>query len=175
MARADRSLAFAAFVLALTALWLPWWVVAWNDGLTVVRQAVRVFAPQPPLTTAWGPWLTGVLAAAAALVLFVRLGAKSHLLEPRDWRRDLAVSAGILLLAAASCLLWPAGTPSFWGGRTYVPENGTGPSIVETDLPGLGWWLALLAAGLAAVAWWMAGKPRPPETDPSTAGDTIPK
>lgn len=153
----DKGFAFTAFLLALTALWLPWWRVSWDDGATVVHDGVSAFRPEP-LTTAWGPWLTGALAAAAALLLFVRLAAGSRTHEPKAWRRDLAVAAGLLLAAVLSCLLWPAAetVPSFWGGRTYSAGNATGPSVTETAMPGLGWWLALLAAALLGVAAWTA-------------------
>ncbi len=152
----DKRLAVAAFLLALTALWLPWWRVAWDDGATVLRDDVSAFRPEPPLTTEWGPWLTGVLAAGAVLLLFVRLAAGSRTHEPPAWRRDLAVSAGLLAAAALSCLLWPQEVPSFWGGRTYALQDGTGPATTETAMPGLGWWLALLAAALAGLASWSA-------------------
>jgi hypothetical protein len=152
----DKGLAVAAFLLALTALWLPWWRVSWDDGATVLRDGVSAFRPEPPLTTSWGPWLTGVLAAAAALLLFVRLAAGSRTQEPASWRRDLAVAAALLGAAALSCLLWPEGVPSFWGGRTYSAGNATGPSTTEAAMPGLGWWLAILAAACAGLAAWTA-------------------
>lgn len=170
----DKKLAVAAFLLALTALWLPWWRVAWDDGSTVLRDGVSAFRPEPPLTTEWGPWLTGALAAAAALLLFVRLAAGSRVHEPAAWRRDLAVAAGLLAAAAASCLLWPAGVPSFWGGRTYSLANATGPATTETAMPALGWWLAVLAAVLAGLASWSARR-QAPSADASTASDTTGK
>ena len=162
MARPDRTLAFLAFLLAVTALLLPWWRVTWDDGAVELRDDVRAFRPEEPLTTSWAPWLTGGVAAAAVLLLFLRVAADSHLHEPRVWRRDLGVSAGLLLLAAASCLLWPAAIPSFWGGRTYTDG---GVSVVETAMPGLGWWLAIAAGLLAALAFWKAGKIAPSESD----------
>jgi hypothetical protein len=158
VARADRTLAFLAFLLAVTALWLPWWRVSWDDGSVELRQDVAAFRPEEPLTTSWAPWLTGLLCAAAAVLLFVRVAANSHLHEPTSWRRDLGVSAGLLLIAVASCLLWPSATPSFWGGRTYTDG---GVSVTETAIPGLGWWVAVVAAALAALAFWQAGKARP--------------
>lgn len=172
--QSDKGFAFTAFLLALTALWLPWWRVAWDDGATVLRDDVSAFRPEPPLTTSWGPWLTGALAAAAALLLFVRLAAGSRTNEPASWRRDLAVSAGLLLAAAASCLLWPQAVPSFWGSRTYTLANATGPPTTEGAMPGLGWSLALLAAAMAALASWKARAATPPE-DPSMASDTTGK
>jgi hypothetical protein len=153
--RPDRALAIAAFLAAVTALWLPWWGVAIDDGTTEGRDDVRAFRPEPPLTTAFGPWLTGLLAAAAVVLLFVRVAGDSHAHEPASWRRDLLVAAGLLAAAALSCLLWPADVPSFWGGRTY---DAGGVRNVETALPGLGWWLAWAAALLSAGAWWKARK-----------------
>ena len=170
--RADRVAAFAAFVLALTALWLPWWQASWTAGATTVRDPIHPFRPDPQLTTVWGPWASGLLAGGAAVLLFVRLAASSHLHEPRSWRRDLVVAAALLVAAAALCLLWPSGVPAWWGGRTYA-TNGTAPTIVETEMPVLGWYVALAAAALAGVARWQAGKPQPP--DPSTATGTTGK
>jgi hypothetical protein len=158
MARADRTLAVLAFLLVATALLLPWWRIAWESGGLEVRDDVRAFRPEEPLTTAWAPWVTGLLAAAAALLLFVRVAADSDRHEPATWRRDLGVAAGLLLLACASCLLWPADIPAFWGGRTYTADD---VSVTETAMPGLGWWIALVAAALAALAFWKAGKARP--------------
>jgi hypothetical protein len=170
--RSDRALALAAFLLAVTAILLPWWRIAWDDGNVVVREDVSALRPEPPLTTTWAPYLTGILCAVAALGLFVRLAANSHLHEPRSWRRDLGADAGLLLLAAASCLLWSASTPSFWGGRTY---SDGGVTVVETAMPGLGWWLCVLAGVLAALAFWQAGKPRPSDQDGSTPPGTTGK
>jgi hypothetical protein len=154
VARPDRTLALLAFLLAVTVLLLPWWRITWDDGTVTSGDDVSAFRPEPPLTTTWAPWLTGLLCAGAALLLFVRVAANSHLHEPASWRRDLGVSAGLLLLAAASCLLWPASTPAFWGGRTY---SDGGVTVVESAFPGLGWWLAVVAGLLAAVAFWRAG------------------
>lgn len=155
VARADRVLAVLAFLLTVTALLLPWWRVTWDDGTVETRDDVFAFRPEEPLTTWWAPHLTGAMAGLAALGLFVRLAADSHTHEPRTWRRDLGIQAGTLLLAAASCLLWPAAVRSFWGGRNY--EDG-GIEVVETAMPGLGWWLAVLAGLLGLVAFWKAGR-----------------
>lgn len=154
--RPDRPLALAAFLLAATALLLPWWLVTLDDGAIAYRYEFRPFRPAEPWTTDWAPWLTGLLAASATLLLFVRLAANSHVHEPASWRRDLAISAGLLVAAVASTPLWPDAVPSFWGGRTYHHENVTGPDTTETAMPGLGWWVALVAAVLAALASWKA-------------------
>jgi cytochrome bd-type quinol oxidase subunit 2 len=150
--RPDRALAVAAFLLAATALLLPWWQVTLDDGTFVDRYTFRAFQPVEPWTTAWAPWLTGLLAAAAIALLFLRLAANSHEHEPASWRRDLSLATGLLAAAVASCLLWPNIVPSFWGGRTYTVA--TGPPTTETAMPGLGWWLALVATLLAALASW---------------------
>lgn len=154
--RPDRVFAFVAFLLAATALLLPWWHFAIDDGSFADSHAFRPFRPVEPWTTSWAPWLTGLLVGAALLLLFVRLAANSHEHEPAPWRRDLAVATGLLAAAVASALLWPDAVPSFWGGRTYHQENVTGPDTTETAMPGLGWWTALLAAALAGLAAWKA-------------------
>lgn len=165
----SRPLAAAAFLLAATALLLPWWALELDDGQVRQRDAVRPFRPEPPLTTEWGPWLSGLLAAAAVLVLFVRLAAASHLHEPDRWRRDLAVAAAFLGAAAAAALLWPAGVPWFWGGRTHHDPD-TGLSVTESAAPLLGWWLALVAAVLALLAWTAARREGREEPGPAEAG-----
>lgn len=168
----SRGLAFVAFLLAVTALWLPWWRVAWDDGTVVVRESVSAFRPHPPLTTSWGPWLTGALCAGACLLLFVRIAAGSQKNEPKSWHRDLTFSAFLLAAAMASCLLWPQDVPSFWGSRTYTVENGTGPPVTQGAMPGLSWWLAFVAVVLLGIASWMTRtawlQPAPAPTDPTT-------
>jgi hypothetical protein len=152
--RADRAWALLAFLLVATALLLPWWRLTYEaDGVVSVYD-FRAFRPQEPATTSWGPWLTGLLAGAAAAVLFVRLAANSHEHEPASWRRDLRVAAGLVAAALASCLLWPADVPWFWGGRTYSDPAIEGPATTEAAMPGLGWWVALAALLAAALASW---------------------
>jgi hypothetical protein len=169
--RTDRALALAAFLLTVTALLLPWWRVTLDDGAFTTLFDFRPFLPQPPATTEWASWLTGILAAVAAFLLFLRLAANSHIHEPRSWRRDLAVATGLLAAAVASCLLWPDIVPAFWGGRTYMDANTTGPPTRETAMPGLGWWLALVATLLAGLASWKARQ----MGDPSTPDDATAK
>ena len=166
-------MAFVAFLLAVTAILLPWWRVTLDDGGTTPPSSgdFRVFRPEEPWTTTWAPWLTGFLVVAAALVLFVRLAANSHEQEPASWRRDLAIATGLLAAAVASALLWPDAVPSFWGGRTYHYENVTGPDTTETAMPGLGWWVALVAAVLAGLASWKSRQ----VPDESTSDDATTK
>lgn len=153
----SRRLAIGGFLLAVTSGLLAWWRVAWTSGGTTLRDDVRLFRPEEPLTTAWGPWLTGLLAAAAAVLLFVRIAARSERHEPPAWRRDVGVAAGLLGAALLSCLLWPADVPAFWGGRTYTAENVT-TQVTETAMPGLGWWVAF-AAALLLVAACLSARP----------------
>lgn len=153
--RTGRPLAIAAFLLAVTSLLLAWWRVTWSTGGSAIRDDVRLFRPEEPLTTAWGPWLTGALVVVAVCLLFLRIAARSERHEPPTWRRDLSVSAGLLAAALASCLLWSADVPAFWGGRTYSVDNVT-TEVTETAMPGLGWWLSLLAVGLLVAAHLLA-------------------
>jgi peptidoglycan/LPS O-acetylase OafA/YrhL len=164
-------LAALAFVLTVTALLLPWWRYTVDDGTFTTRFDFHAFRPDPPATTTWAPWATGVLAAIAALLLFVRVAGNSHQHEPASWRRDLVVSTALLAVALASCLFWPGPTvPWFWGGRTTT-DPGTGVSNIEAAMPGLGWWVAVVALVLAAFASWNARR----QPDGSTAGGTTPK
>ena len=172
VARADRVLAFVAFLLAATALLLPWWRITWDDGTVEVREDAFAFRPEDPLTTSWAPHVTGALCVVAVLGLFVRLAANSHVHEPPKWRRDLGLAAGLLLLAAASCIFWPSATPAFWGGRTY---SDGGIAVTETAMPGLGWWLAVVAGVLCAGAFWKAGKARPADADMADLGGATQK
>ena len=153
--RTSRRLAIPAFLAGVTSLLLPWWRVTWSSGGAAIRDDVRAFRPEAPLTTGWAPWATGILVAAALALLFVRSAGRSDRHEPASWRRDLAVAAVLLVAATASCLAWPADVPSFWGGRTYTVENVT-TEVTETAMPGLGWWLGLLAAALLAGAHLLA-------------------
>lgn len=145
----SRQFAITGFLALITSALLPWWGLTWDNGQTPIRDTVSLFRPEPPLTTTWGPWLTGILIAVAVLVLFVRIAARSEKHEPLSWHRDLRIALGTVALAIMSALLWPSGVASFWGGRTYTFENGTGPSITETAAPLLGWWVAIV--GLLAL------------------------
>lgn len=156
----SRPVAFAAFLLTLTSLLLAWWRVTWDAGGPSVPDDVRPFRPEPPLTTEWGPWLTGGLVVVAAMLLFVRIAARSERHEPPLWRRDLAVAAVLLAAALASALLWPAEVPSFWGGRTYTDNLTDGEPTTEVASPGLGWWTALVAMLLLLLARRLARPPR---------------
>lgn len=168
----ERAFALAAFLLAATALLLPWWRVTLDDGATAPAVGdFRPFRPEEPWTTDWAPWLTGLIVVAALLLLFVRLAANSHEHEPASWRRDLGIATGLLAAAVASALLWPDAVPSFWGGRTYRYENVTGPATTETAMPGLGWWVALVATAMAGLASWKARR----LADRSTSEDTTTK
>lgn len=162
---AARRLAAVAFLAAITALLLPWWSVTHTTGGLLAREEVAAFRPEPPLTTTWGPWLSGILVGVAALLLFVRIAGRSDLYEPRVWRRDLLAGAFLLGAAAVSALTWPADVPAFWGGRTLHNATITdgANTTVEVALPGLGWWLVLLAALLLALAWRLA-RTAPPTT-----------
>lgn len=173
---ASRRLALVAFLLAVTSLLLPWWRVAWDAGAGAIRDDVHAFRPEPPLTTTWGPWLTGALVAVAVLLLFVRTAARSDVHEPPAWRRDLRVAAALLLLALLSGMLWPAAVPSFWGGRTYADNVTDGTRVTETTMPGLGWWVAVLALACVAGAL-LAARPTPvdpPLPPPPPPGTTSP-
>lgn len=163
----SRPLAIGAFLLAVTSLLLPWWRVTHAaEGLSL-RDDVWAFRPESPLTTTWGPWVTGALVVAAALLLFVRIAGRSQRYEPAVWRRDLLVAGVVMAMACASALLWPSEVPSFWGGRTYAVENVT-TQVTETTMPVLGWWVALLGAALLVLAW-RGAKPSVEEASVSTA------
>lgn len=148
---ASRRLAITGFLLAVTSLLLAWWRVAWTSGGPALRDDVRVFRPEEPLTTSWGPWLTGILVVAALVLLFVRIAGRSERHEPPAWRRDLGIGAALMAAALLSCLLWPSGVPAFWGSRTYTADNVT-TEVTETAMPGLGWWVAVAAILLLAGA-----------------------
>jgi len=142
------GLAVTAWLFILTSLWLPWWLVRYSDsaGNRYDQLGVWLWRPLAEVTTSWGPWLTGMLAALVALWLFVRVAARSWYHEPAIWARDLwllAVGAGAAL---ASALLWPDtdNFKAFWGGTTYSNAT-TGTWFTETVLPGLGWWCTAVA------------------------------
>lgn len=156
-----------AFLALVTALWLPWWAVAWDtsdESHVATRDSVSLFRPEPPLTTTWGPWLTGFLVVSAAGLLFVRIAARSDVHEPKTWRRDLAFGVGFVAASLVSASLWPASVPAFWGGRIYTAENVT-TQVTETALPQLGWWLAGLALVCLGLAHW-GSRPAAVPNDP---------
>ena len=154
--RVSRRLAIAAFLLAVTSILLAWWRVTWTSGGSVIREDVRLFRPEEPLTTSWGPWLTGALVVAALLILFVRIAARSEKYEPKVWRRDLGIATVLLVVALLSCMLWPAEVPAFWGGRTYEGNITDGEPVTETAIPGLGWWLTTGSVLVLALARFFA-------------------
>jgi hypothetical protein len=86
--RTSRRLAIPAFLLAVTSLLLPWWRVTWSSGGVALREDVRAFRPEDPLTNTWAPWVTGIVAAIAIGLLFVRIAGRSDKHEPASWRRE---------------------------------------------------------------------------------------
>lgn len=150
------GLAVTAWLFVLTSLWLPWWLVRYSDNLGNRYDAIGVWLwrPTEEVTTAWGPWVTGMIVAVLGVWLFVRVAGRSWHHEPTVWRRDLGVLAGVAGAALASTLLWPDpdNFTSFWGGTTYTNTT-TGTSFTETVLPGLGWWCTALAFLLLAGAY----------------------
>lgn len=79
-----------------------------------------------------------------------------------------AAALGLLSVAAACAFVWPDDgnwTPPFWGELTW--ESG-GLSHVITGEPALGWWLAVAAAGVAALTWLIGRRERATVPDPTT-------
>ncbi len=156
----DSSLAPVALFLFITSIWLAWWTVRWEDatGFRYEEVGVRLFGSGHEVAHNQAPIVTGVLVALGTLILFIRVAAKSWHHEPHLWRRDLWAAFGFGAAALVSVLWWPAEVPAFWGGRTYELVNDTSQHFTETALPGLGWWVALLATGLTAAAAVLAGR-----------------
>lgn len=153
----------AAFLLLATALLLPWWVVSNQvGGLSTGLAAVYPFGASQAFVHPEAKLVTGLLVAAALALLFLRVASRAWAHEARVWRRDLAVSMLLVLLALASGMFWPLAEAQvpFWGGRTYLLDNGTGAQLTVAANPGLGWWLALLAGLLLAGAWWASRRTR---------------
>lgn len=157
--RESRAWALVAWFLLATSLWLSWWRIRFQDPFgTVIDQVdVRHFQDGAPFAHTGAVVGTTVLVALALLVLFIRLAGRSWLHEPPQWRRDLAVTAGLVLLALASCWFWPTGeavAPRFWGGVVFA-ANGTGGFEVRAG-PGLGWWTGVVAGLCLAMSMWRA-------------------
>ncbi len=150
----DRNLAFAALLLVITTFWLPFWVVRLQDEGGVTTSAFKLFAPFAPVTTSWAPVASGVLLVLVGLALVVRLAARSWYHEPAAWRATLAGSAVASLLSVLLLLAWPNSVPSAWGRRSLQDADGT-VIATETTMPGLAWYLALVAAVLLGGAWWL--------------------
>ncbi|HEX2066429.1 MAG TPA: hypothetical protein VHI93_06405 [Candidatus Thermoplasmatota archaeon] len=149
----------AAFLLLATSLLLPWWVVSNRvAGSKTPLAAVFPLGSSQGIVHPWAQWLTAALVAVAILLLFLRVASRAWAHEPAVWRRDLAIAAAAILLALASGMLWPDGDAQggmpFWGGRTFLLDNATGEELAIVANPGLGWWLAAVAAALVALAGW---------------------
>lgn len=156
--RRANLLAGLAFLLAVTALLLPWWSLTASLGGASgeLVPPVRPWGGDGEVTHGWAVWLSTGLVALAAVLLFVRLAAASWRHEPAAFRRHVATASGLLLEACALAWLWPLEFP-FWGGRTYTDNVTSEPTLVA-GMPALGWWLAVAAAlGCGAAAWLSRG------------------
>lgn len=146
-----RGLATAAFLLLLTSLLLPWYLVR-NMGPTGEVYEQMGAAPFRPggVAVAWPVHAVGGLLVLVALVLFIRLAARSDEYEPPLWRRDLGLGAvGVAVAALAAALLWPGPFDAWWTVLQYEEAS-------VRVLPGLGWWLAWVVAAALGVAWRLA-------------------
>lgn len=155
--RRSRAVAIAAFLLLLTALWLPWWHASYEESTGFGYDFyARPFGlgNADDGTHAAAIWVTSVVASGAAMWLFVRIAGRSHAYEPRLWRRDLCIQSGMVALAVASAWFWPTDLP-FWGGRSYS-GLAEGATATATFYPAAGWWFALAASALLGVAWWVS-------------------
>lgn len=154
-----RGLAVAAFLALLSSLWLPWYLVhnVAPDGTVFETLDAGLFRPaavaEPLLVHA-----AGVLVVAAALLLFVRVAGQSWRHEPHLWRRDLRNATALVAGALVLAVFWPDAYPSFWGTLHYTTD--AGDATVRT-LPGLGWWLGVLALVLSGGATLADREPAP--------------
>lgn len=148
-------LARLAFVVLATAFVLPWWTVTNTLAGVSTSQAVRF----GDADVAWpaATWVTAALLFAALPILFVRLAARSWIHEVDKWRRDLGIAAASAGAALASSWAWPR-EGLFWGSRTYPMEGGDALQVAQA--PGAGWWLAVCATLVLALAWWRQGRDR---------------
>jgi hypothetical protein len=147
-----RYLAPAAIAGLLVSLLLPWWRVDYTNAGGLRYESIRVWAFQEGGAYAerWATTATGLLVAAAMLLLFVRTSGRSWHYEPRIYRRDLWVAALLVAAGLASAWLWPQDVPGFWHTR------GT-DDFQEAARPAAGWWLALLSLIGVVVAAYRAG------------------
>lgn len=146
-----------AFLLLATALLLPWWVVSNRTaGSDTPLAAVYPLGADQGIAHRWAQLATAAVVGIAIVLLFVRVASRGWAHEPAAWRRDVAIAALLVLFALASGMLWPDEIP-FWGGRTYLLDNGTGAELTIVANPGLGWWLAALAGIVLAATWWASG------------------
>ena len=154
--RTANRLAVAAFFLAATALLLPWWTLTAELGGVSGELAppVGLWGPDAQLVKTDMVWLTVALLAAALILLFVRVAAASWRHESAAFRRDSAIATLLLAAACASAWFWPVEFP-FWAMRTYT-DNVTGDPTLVIGTPGLGWWLAAVAAAFCASGWFVS-------------------
>lgn len=155
-ARRAAFLAGAAMLLQVTALFFDWWVATNHTyGFTVgfgLWSASEELRPHAQAGTL-------LLAIASIPLLFIRVAARSIEHEPPAWRRDVAIAAGLMAAALASCWLWPPDMP-FWGSVTFPSDGGLEEQVVH-GRPGLGWWTSLVALLLAAWGLRLARRGRP--------------
>jgi len=155
-------LASTAILLAVTALFMPFWTLSdsvdggpWNLDSAVLPRAPDALAVRPSIVYAGDACL-----AAGALLLALRVAGRSNAYEPATWRRDLVVAS--CLFVACLALWWLAPRDPFWGHVTLYAGNATqGRADVQTQ-PGLAWWTVLACAGLAGIGRWMSRPDRAP-------------
>jgi hypothetical protein len=161
-----RGFAFAAWLLVLMSMWMPWWQARYSDANHIVydRIGASLWQPTAELSNTWGPWVTGVLVVWLALWLFVRIAARSYHYEPKIWHRDLWLTALLAGIALATTALWPDGVnfERMWSTTIYgnpVPGN---EWFEERTQAGVGWW-TMGAAFLCLVVAYLMSPPENPD------------
>lgn len=155
--RQARGWAICAFLAWLTAFWLDWWQVRYQDaaGNAYDQSGVGPFRFDDVIASDWGPWLAGGLLSLACLVLFVRIAGRSWLYEPASWNRDLLLASVLVAVAAVSAAFWHTSDP-LWDGfwqTTRLNTNGTALVGEVVTRPALGWWLAWVGVVCCTVGW----------------------
>ncbi|HUR62484.1 MAG TPA: hypothetical protein VM286_09005 [Candidatus Thermoplasmatota archaeon] len=163
--RRSGLVAGLAFLLLVTSLLLPWWVVSNSvGGSTTPLATVSLFGDPQGIVHAWARWVTLGLILVCTAWLFVRVASKAWQHEPAVWHRDLGACASLGVAALASAMLWPAPIDQvqlpFWGGRSLLLDHGTGEQLTLLANPGLGWFAALAAVATLGLAWSFALAPR---------------
>lgn len=159
--RRSAPLAIAGLLLLVTSLLLPWWTIRYGyaAGQLSLTDSARPFVLDNGMTIRWTTVATGLIAAAACVLLFLRIAGKEWRYNERTWRLTLTVAVLLTAAAFVSALAWPKEIPAFWGSRSYVPQNVTVPGgmVVATARPGLGWWIAGVALLCIAAARRLMG------------------
>lgn len=150
------ALVAVAFVVGVVSLFAPWWVLEAGGQVSLVSPFDLGQADGDQVSSA-GVIGVGVMILTGLLCLVggfaLELRGEGVLDLPRTFSAWLVIAGGALCLMAplVAVLTWPQGALSFWSGAA------NGSPEVRTRA-GVGWFLALIAGGVASVTGLIADR-----------------